>query len=161
MKKMLMPSYALAIWYGAMFILGKEYTGGQVLNVFDSKLLHEVASDLLFKNVKIVGCLMTQLKAWSEAEFCKLFKPLRFLLKNAVTLQNQGLTNLKWSLLDGAFHLTLPKESHDLDTDSQDCFDEETKICWRNLRKLLLMEEMEVAIVFESSSAGLKKGESS
>ncbi|KAH0761266.1 hypothetical protein KY290_017339 [Solanum tuberosum] len=74
-----------------------------------------------------------------------------------VASMNQGLTNLKWSLLDGAFHLTLPKESHDLDTDSQDCFDEETKICWRNLRKLLLMEEMEVAIVFDYSSAGLKK----
>uniref|UniRef100_M1B2L5 Uncharacterized protein n=1 Tax=Solanum tuberosum TaxID=4113 RepID=M1B2L5_SOLTU len=77
--------YALAIWYGARFISGKGYTGGQVLNVFDSKLLHEVASDLLF----------------------------------------EGLTNLKWSLLDGAFHLILPKEFHDLDTDSQDCFDEE------------------------------------
>ncbi|KAG5626970.1 hypothetical protein H5410_012188 [Solanum commersonii] len=78
-------SYALAIWYGARFISGKGYTGGQVLNVFDSKLLHEVASDLLF----------------------------------------EGLTNLNWSLLDRSFHLTLSKESHDLDTDSQDCFDEE------------------------------------
>jgi len=42
-------SYALAIWYGARFILGKGYTGGQVLNVFDVKLLHSVASDLLLK----------------------------------------------------------------------------------------------------------------
>ncbi|WMV27573.1 hypothetical protein MTR67_020958 [Solanum verrucosum] len=42
-------SYALAIWNGARFILGKGYTGGQVLNVFDVKLLHSVASDLLLK----------------------------------------------------------------------------------------------------------------
>lgn len=45
----LLAPYALAIWYGARFISGKGYTGGQVLNVFDSKLLHEVASDLLFE----------------------------------------------------------------------------------------------------------------
>ncbi|KAH0659673.1 hypothetical protein KY289_028421 [Solanum tuberosum] len=41
----------LAIWYGARFILGKGYTGGQVLNVFDVKLLHSVASDLLLKEM--------------------------------------------------------------------------------------------------------------
>ncbi|KAH0750002.1 hypothetical protein KY290_029234 [Solanum tuberosum] len=45
----LLAPYALAIWYGARFILGKGYTGGQVLNVFDVKLLHSVASDLLLK----------------------------------------------------------------------------------------------------------------
>ncbi|KAK4724577.1 hypothetical protein R3W88_027356 [Solanum pinnatisectum] len=42
-------SYALAIWCGARLISEKGYTDGQVLNVFDSKFLHEVASDLLFK----------------------------------------------------------------------------------------------------------------
>ncbi|KAH0746601.1 hypothetical protein KY285_008258 [Solanum tuberosum] len=47
-------SYALAIWYGARFILGKGYTGGQVFNVFDVKLLHSVASDLLFKCIFIL-----------------------------------------------------------------------------------------------------------
>ncbi|KAG5572384.1 hypothetical protein H5410_062150 [Solanum commersonii] len=44
-------SYALAIWYGARFISRKGYTAGQVLNVFDSKLLHEIASDLLFERL--------------------------------------------------------------------------------------------------------------
>jgi len=39
-------------------------------------------------------------------------------------LNNHGLTNLKWSLLDGALKLTLPKESHDLDRDSQDLSEE-------------------------------------
>ncbi|KAG5618960.1 hypothetical protein H5410_018784 [Solanum commersonii] len=47
----LLAPYALAIWYGARFILGKGYTGGQVLNVFDVKFLHSVASDLLLKGV--------------------------------------------------------------------------------------------------------------
>lgn len=47
------------------------------------------------KNVKIIGCLMTWLEAWSETEFCKLFEPLRFILKNTVVLQKFVIITIK------------------------------------------------------------------